>query len=70
MSGINLESLFGKGITVELEDVFSGEMMSRYEAVTESEREKRKESTDASTEFQKLLSKTEIKEVFIRLKDK
>lgn len=53
-----------------LEDVFSQEIVSRYEAVTQVDREKRIKETDAMEEFDKLLAKPEIRDIFIRLKDK
>ena len=71
MNKFNLDSLFDNGNTSrELDDVFSGEVVSRYEAISAAEREKRMQGLNASEEFGKLLTKTEILDVFVRLKDR
>lgn len=54
----------------ELDDIFSGDIISRAEALSQVEREKRMKETNASDEFDKLLRKPEIRSVFIRLKDR
>ena len=71
MSIFKLDSLFeNNNSSQELDDIFSGEVVSRYEAVSAAEREKRMQGLDASEEFGKLLKKPEILDVFVRLKDR
>lgn len=71
MVDISLDLLLTSTATPhELDDIFSNDIITRAEALTQIEREKRMRETNTSEEFDKLLRKPEIREVFIRLKDR
>ena len=71
MAEISLDFLkLGQEAERQLGDIFSDDLISRTEALKQGEREKRMREVDASKEFDKLLAKQEILDVFIRLKDK
>ena len=71
MTELSLDFLQGQvSSSKELDDIFGEVIQSREEAVVQAKREKRLQEVDASAEFDKLLAKKEILDVFIRLKDR
>ena len=71
MTELSLDFLRGQASSSkELDDIFGEVIQSREEAIAQAKREKRMQEVDASAEFDKLLAKKEILDVFIRLKDR